>query len=317
MGLAWLTEDSYALYFDKSVDIYRQKSLIESLSVPGLTSLKHLIAAEKGQLFAIKTKPNWDVRERELITQLDKTLGKTQFVEQQAKYRNENGGISYLSSRTGVSQVWLSEHQQVKQLTDMEKGVTQHIWLKRGELLSFVSNGQLWLQPYGENPTSLNIKGKVLSLYQGVGERLLISLTYNEQTKLIWLNVITKEQNTVLLGESNWAQYVGNERFITNTEHGYLAEIRAGSVHKIEPLSQIKLQWRYFYKPDRNGESALYFQDKQQNIWRYSLANNAEIVGHFDENALFMTDFSAIKMTMLSDNFVSESNELIKISFSH
>jgi hypothetical protein len=59
-------------------------------------------------------------------------------------------------------------------------------------------------------------------------------------------------------------------------------------------------------------------QDKQQNVWRYKPAlEQAEVIGGFDENNLFMSDFSKQSLKMLGDNFVKTNNELVKVTFSN
>ena len=71
-------------------------------------------------------------------------------------------------------------------------------------------------------------------------------------------------------------------------------------VSDIEQTQSMKLQWRFFYRAERG----LYFQDKQQNIWRLSMADfSLEKVGHYDENTLLMTDIDPQQGRYLSDAF--------------
>ena len=60
-----------------------------------------------------------------------------------------------------------------------------------------------------------------------------------------------------------------------------------------------------------------YLQDKQQNVWRYkpNALEQAEVIGRFDENNLFMSDFSKQSLKMLGDNFVKTNNELVMVEF--
>lgn len=313
----WLNDNEFAVQHGKSISIYNQNSLLNSFDVPGLASIKHILMANKNKYLAVLQQLNWDVRERRLSSKQDLTVGQTQYVERQAKYRNGSSGISYLSKRTGRFQVWIDHNEGRRQLTFSPNNVTSHIWFNNGQLLLFVANGRLWKQSLGGKATSLNIEGEVGQLFDGAESDVLLSVKQAGLNQLVSFNIDTGEQSLVYLGEVSWAQKLNDQVYISNDEHGKLAIIEQGKMKLIPSLADIKLQWRYFYKPDQQGNRALYFQDKQKNIWRYHFAGNKlNLVGQFDENALFMTDFSAINMTMLSDNFIAEKNELVEINLS-
>jgi hypothetical protein len=62
----------------------------------------------------------------------------------------------------------------------------------------------------------------------------------------------------------------------------------------------------------------VFLQDKQQKVWLYNpTLEQAEVIGRFDENNLFMSDFSKQSLKMLGDNFVKTNNELVKVTFSY
>jgi len=56
-------------------------------------------------------------------------------------------------------------------------------------------------------------------------------------------------------------------------------------------------------------------QDKKQNVWRYDPINEvAKIIGKYDINSLFMTDFKPATSTIVTDNFVTEQRDLVWLS---
>ena len=82
----------------------------------------------------------------------------------------------------------------------------------------------------------------------------------------------------------------------------------------ITALPPLTLQWRCLWRIDASDSSALYFQDKSLNIWQFDpISDSAKVIAHYDINALFMTDYCAIKHTMLSDNFVAEQQQLVNL----
>lgn len=313
----WLNDSELLLQHGKSVNIYQQDKLLNSFDVPGLASIKRVSAKQKNTYLAVLEQNNWDVRERVLKSQQDRTVGKTQYLEKQAKYRDNYTGISYLSERTGKFQVWIDRKEGRKQLTFSEANVTSHIWFNKGQLLLFVADGHLWKQPIGGKASQVTLTTEPVQLFDVDGNEVLMAVRAAEHDQLVSFNMETGKQTLVYLGDVNWAQKLSNEVYISNDEYGKLAVIEQGRMQLIPSLKDIKLQWRYFYKADKQGNKALYFQDKQKNIWQYEFdEDKAEVVGRFDENALFMTDFSATNMTMLSDNFVAEKNDLVEIQLS-
>jgi hypothetical protein len=105
---------------------------------------------------------------------------------------------------------------------------------------------------------------------------------------------------------------------MTNDATGKLEKYVNGDLTTITALPALTLQWRYFWRTDANGSSALYFQDKELNIWQFDPINDAAmIIGRYDINALFMTDYSASRNSMLSDNFVAEQQQLVHLKITN
>lgn len=316
-GLIWLNDDEFALQYKKSVSIYKQGKLLKSFDIPGLSSIKDMIVKDDTSYLAVLQQNNWDVRERGFNPQQDKTIGKTQYTERHGKYRGEKYGVSYLSERTGKFQVWFDHKEGRKQLTFSSVGVTSHIWLNRGQLLLYIADGRLWKQSLGGKASELELTGTPINLFDAKDSGVLLSTRLAGTDQLVSFDVNSGKQKTIYQGKVDWAQKLNDDLYISNNALGKLALIDQGTMTLIDSLKDIKLQWRYFYKADKQQRSALYFQDKQKNIWRYELAEDkAQIIAQYDENALFMTDFSAINMTMLSDNFIAEQNDLVEVNLS-
>lgn len=316
-GIVWLNDVEFALQYKKSVSIHNKGKRLNGFDVPGLSSIKDIAMKEDNSYLAVLQQNNWDVRERSFKSELDKTIGKTQYTERQAKYRGDKYGVSYLSERTGKFQVWLDHNDSRKQLTFSPVSVTSHIWLNRGQLLFYIADGRLWKQSLGGKASEVELAGTPINLFDAKDSGVLLSTRLAGADQLITFNVNSGKQETIYQGKVDWAQKLNDNLYISNNELGKLTLIEQGKMTLIPTLKEIKLQWRYFYKTDKQGRSALYFQDKQKNIWRYELAEDkAQIVAQYDENALFMTDFSAINMTMLSDNFIAEQNDLVEVNLS-
>lgn len=313
----WLANNKIAIFNKHKVQTLTLDGEIAQFSVSNLQQINDLVALSENNYLAILGQQDWSARERDLTRQLDSNIGESHYRESKAKYNASNNGINYLSNRTGSMQIWHQQNQSVTQITHASFPVEDHLTVFNGNSLLFVSNQQLWLQAQGLDATNLNLAFTPLRLYQAENHQVLLSAKINNEHQLLVLNLETKQWRTLLKKEVNWAQYINESMFITNNATGQLEKYHKGELTKITALPALTIQWRYFWRVDMQGDFALYFQDKNLNIWRYDPINEqAEVIDHYDINALFMTDYNAQKHSMLSDNFVAEQQQLVQLKLS-
>lgn len=310
----WLSDNSLAIFNENTVKTMALNGDSRQFSLPELQQVNDIIALSEHHYIAIIGQQNWSTRERNLFNQIDTEIGASNYRESEAKYSVAGDSIYYLSDRSGSQQIWQQTDERVTQITDISSAVDDYISVFNSDSLLFVSNNKLWLQAQGLDAVDLNIKITPVRLYQADNQQVLLSAKVNNVHQLIRLNLKTKQWHVLLNKEVNWAQYISQKIFITNNATGQLEKYQHGKLTKINALPSLTLQWRYFWRADNQGAFALYFQDKKLNIWRYEPLNDtAKIVGRYDINALFMTDYSAIKHNMLSDNFVAEQQQLVQL----
>ena len=321
-SIRWLTQSRYVILGNEIItaDIHDSVPASIDTELLGAQTVVELERISNTSFVTILERENWDVRERNLAVEQDKTIGKTNLYEKKAKYKSPQE-ISFLSNRTNVFQVWSEGPTGLVQHTNTSSDIKDYLWSSDGNTLIYISDGQLWLQKPESLAKPVITDFKPLRLYQMNDVSILLSAKNNKSDKndeaesLISFNLNNNTTEILIDKEVNWAQQVGEDIFIINDEFGQLMKQQNDKLSYIEKFKKTTLQWRYFWRQNNKGEFALYFQDKQQNIWRYNPYNEeAEVVAQFDENALFMTDFSATKFTMLSDNFVAEKRILVKLS---
>jgi len=318
--LRWLSDSEVALIGSaiRIADIDTELTTKVDMNVLSSQRILDLLPIKNNKVIAIMGQQNWDVRERLLNNNQDTVIGQSAFYERAGKYQAISANHSFLSNRTNEFQVWLNDNDALVQLTQAETDVTDFIWLSDSETLIYISNKQLWQQEKNSAAVVLATDFEPIRLYQSDDNHLLLSANNNDSQSLIWLNLATNEAGVLLNKEVQWAQRVNQKLFITNNEYGRLIKYENSIPNHIQQFKDTIIQWRYFWRQDNNQKHALYFQDKQQNIWRYDpVDDTTKVVGHFDENALFMTDFSALKNTMLSDNFVAEKRDLVELTMTH
>ena len=310
----WLANDKLALINSDSVQTISLNGDTSSFTLSGIQQVNDLFAITPSHYIAILGQQNWSARERTLANALDRDIGESDYRETKAKYNNQDNGVSYLSNRSGLQQVWHQNSSGLTQLTQRLLPVSDYLWVFDDSSLLFISDNKLWLQAKGLSAVNLALAITPLRLYQSSNQHVLLSAKVNDKHALLWLNLESKQWHILQAKDVNWAQYISDEIFITNDATGKLEKYVNGDLTAITALPALTLQWRYFWRTDASGSSALYFQDKKLNIWQYDPINDsAMIIGRYDINALFMTDYSATKNSMLSDNFVAEQQQLVHL----
>lgn len=317
-NIRWLSDNELAIFSENTVKKIVLNGDSASFTLPDLQQVNDILALDDSSFIAILGQQNWNVRERSLSTQLDTEIGASNYYESQAKYSASVDIINYLSNRSGMQQIWQQKNNRNTQLTNSSSAVDDYISVFNGSSLLFISNNKLWLQAQGLAPVALEIALTPVRLYQADNQYVLLSAQVNNEHQLLMLNLENRQWRTLLNKEVNWAQNINENMFITNNTTGQLEKYHNGKLAKITALPALTIQWRYFWRADTQDDFALYFQDKNLNIWYYDPINErAEVVDHYDINALFMTDYNAQKSSMLSDNFVTEQQQLVQLKISH
>jgi len=266
------------------------------------------------QLFALLGRDNHQVR-LSSITQLDNLvdIAPSKFTDMQGKFRPDSDDISLLSNRSGSTQIWLQEGEQLLQLTQAGD-VTDHIWLDKNRVAHLIEN-HIWLLNLADKnprPKKLELNVPVKQLLQATSNTLYVQSETELNTSLIAIDLKTNNLSTLFEGPFHWAQVLDDNTLILN-HSSQLKKVIGGQVSETTALPALTLQGRYYVKGNE-----VFLQDKQQNVWLYNpVLEQAEVIGGFDENNLFLSDFSKPSLKMLGDNFVKTNNELVNVTFSN
>ncbi len=297
---------------DKSLVEYSpQGKVISNTNLASSMQVSELMFNDK-QLFALLGRDNHQVR-LSSVTQLNNVvdIAPSKFTDMQGKFRPDSNAISVLSSRSGSTQIWLQQGEQLLQLTQAA-AVTDHIWLDKSRVAYLIENHVWLLSLADENPKpiKLELNVPVKQLLQATSKTLYVQSEIELNTSLIAIDLKTNSLSTLFEGPFHWAQVLDDNTLILN-DSSQLKKVIGGQVSETTALPALTLQGRYYMKGNE-----VYLQDKQENVWLYNPSlEQAEIIGGFDENNLFMSDFSKQSLKMLGDNFVKTNNELVMIEF--
>ena len=326
--LHWYNDKTLVIPFKQDIywftghELIKQQSIMTNSHIIDLVGIPQLDAISKSQsrtpansqlrkVIALFSQKDTRVRTKKIgkINSIDIDISASVLNESSGKYRPETNDIALLSNKSGSRQLWLASNQEDKKLTEIAKGIEEFVWLNKQQII-YLSEQQLWLFTLGEAAILLMENFVPMRLYQAEGEHLLLSASVNNEAQLVWFNIKTKQFNTLLNSQVYWAQRMNDSLFISSGGAGKLAIYREAKRSDISALPALTIQSGYVWR-----ENNLYLQDKKQNIWRYDPINEvAEVIGKYDMNSLFMTDFQPSTATIVTDNFVSEQRDLVWLS---
>lgn len=322
--LHWYNED--ILFISYKHDIYwfeghewvKQQSImsnsyiIDLVGIPQTDALFDIHTNSKPRkVIALFSKKDTSVRTRQVIKSdsIDIDISPSVLSESGGKYRPETHDTALLSNKSGSRQLWLASNKEDKKLTEVNSGIEQFVWLNKQQII-YLSEQQLWQLTLGEEPVLVRGGFLPVRLYQAEGEHLLLSVNINNKAQLVWFNISTRQFDTLLNGVVYWAQRMSDTLFISSGGAGKLAIYRDGKLSQLSALPPLIIQSVFVWR-DNN----LYLQDKKLNIWRYDpISEVAEVIGKYDINSLFMTDFKPSTSTIVTDNFVAEQRDLVWLS---
>lgn len=307
-NVRWYTPSKMIIAAEQRLKIFEVGNEESTIAIPSRDKL--FSAINYDDRFVVELgREDWDIHSAPLLDSQEdvQSIARSIYRDFDARFRPQHQEISLLSNRSGGVQLWLQSNQQTHQLTGSQSDVSSYTWAPQGDSVVFIAGGELWFKVLGKQALRINLMAKPLRVYQWFDDSaptaLLNGLVENEQW-LMEVNLTTGSTRKIMKIDTQWAQRIGNQHYLTNTADGYLQLIDLkGALYvaeKVQLTKDLKLQWRFIIGADEG----IYFQDKQQNIWRLSSdLLTIKRVGHYDESTLLMTDVDAKTGRFLSDAF--------------
>ncbi|MFT5294426.1 MAG: DNA-binding winged helix-turn-helix (wHTH) protein [Colwellia sp.] len=307
-----------SIYWFEGHELVKQQSVMSNRHIIDVVGIPQTEAttdihtnSQPRKVIALFSQKDIRVRTRKIgkMKNLDIDISPSVLSESGGKYRPETNDIAVLSNKSGSRQLWLASNNADMKLTENNSGIEQFVWLNKQKII-YLSEQKLWLLSLGEEPVLLTGSFLPVRLYQAKGEHLLVSVIINNKPQLIWFNINSGQFETLLYEAIYWAQRMSDTLFISSGGAGKLAIYREGKLSELSALPPLTIQSSFIW-----SDNNLYLQDKKLNVWRYDPINEvAEIIGQYDINALFMTDFKPSISTIVTDNFLTEQRDLVWLS---
>ncbi|MBC3765044.1 winged helix-turn-helix domain-containing protein [Neptunicella marina] len=310
---SWFNQDTLLITDNNTLFWLHNFQLVKQQSLPLSSQILTIESdAMQHRFLLLQSRLDSSVNKRQFNQDMsftDSMVSPSIYKEWKGKFQPDGDNIAFLSDRTGTSQIWLSGNPE-QQLSHQLEDVTDFLWLNTHQHI-LISNQTLWVLNSAQQAHKLATEFVPLRLYQSIDGNILMSVLIKDKPTLITFNVNSGQYQKLLTTEVSWAQRINNT-LLTADVNGNLSKFVDGKMQPITALPDLIIQSDFIVQ-----NAFVYLQDKQLNVWRYDPVNElADVIGYYDENAMFMSDFNAHSVEMLSDNQQSETREAVWLSAS-
>ncbi|MBM7074198.1 winged helix-turn-helix domain-containing protein [Shewanella sp. 202IG2-18] len=217
--------------------------------------------------------------------------------------------MSFLSNKSGSSQIWLRRGDNEYRLTNHPRVIDDYIWSLSGDTLFFLSDNHIWKTNLISPPEKLELSFDVKRLLQFTSSNQMLILNSgkedNYQVSEVSINQLSDE--VVHEGDIEWAQKI-NDMLLFNDRAGkvFSLDLNSGHIQSFQPYEQFRLQSEMLAIDDR-----FYVQDKQCNIWRFKPNQQPEIYDKYTEETPFLTDYVPQTKSKMANGFHSSTDKLL------
>lgn len=194
-----------------------------------------------------------------------------------AKYQPETSNLSFISARTGEEQVWLSQNNQLKQLSHFGSSarINSYVWSLDGKSQALAIKGQLQLLTLDGQSQHIATPFKVVDVYQWINkQRLLLSIIEQaatseqiKQRKVVLFDINTGTYEEIYQGFSYWAQLDDDQSLYYTDWDRKLNIYHDNKSVLLSPTSDMTFSSGFMIKHE---QLILFDQNK---IWLYELKN--------------------------------------------
>jgi DNA-binding winged helix-turn-helix (wHTH) protein len=228
-----------------------------------------------------------------------------------AKFQPNGELIAFISARSGTSQIWIQNQNQLTQLTHfpIDTVISGFSWSPKGSSIILAANSELFNVSLDKSINKISLGFAVLNFYQWQqNNELLMSVRQAGQHKVITYNLTSNKTTVLIKDEIKWA---------VNTQVNQLLHLDKNNIFWItttqEAKSIVKLKDQFGSKRFIFENGNLYGINKHKQLWSYTLnTDNFKILGVMDSYTNFISDMriSDILLTQI----ISAKKEVVVLS---
>lgn len=232
-------------------------------------------------------------------------------IDVNAKFQPFGDLISFVSKRSGLSQIWIIEGSRTYQLTNFDQGLksSRYDWAPDGQSIAVNVDNQLALVKLDGSVQTFNSKVAVNALMPWtIQDKILVTDNQADKHQLYSIDVNSGETKDLQIHNVLWAADNGNNQIVYADQQSKVWLHSNDSTHAISALDN-KLSDDYLLLKD--GE--LYGIDNQAKLWQYKIAtNDFSNLNNMNGNINYISDIRGEQI--LATKFIGGRRELVEYS---
>jgi|GEM_PF-672997 len=228
-----------------------------------------------------------------------------------AQFQPQGELIAFISTRSGTSQIWVQNKNQLTQLTHfpIDTVISSFSWSPSGASIMLAANFELFNVYLDKSIKKISMKVAVLELYQWQeNNELLMSIRHAGQPQLINYNLNSRKATTLMNKEIRWAAITESNQllYLNNRNIIWLT-----TTETTQPITELKVQFSSNRFVLENGK--VYGINKLKQLWSYTLETNTlEILGEMDQYTNFISDIE--QSELLLTQIIAAKKEVVVLS---
>jgi DNA-binding winged helix-turn-helix (wHTH) protein/Tol biopolymer transport system component len=229
----------------------------------------------------------------------------------EAQYQPKGELVAFISMRSGTSQIWIKNLNQLTQLTDfpIDTIISSFRWAPSGSSIMLSANSELFKVSLDKSIEKIPLRSAVLNLYQWQeNNQLLLSVRQAGQSQLISYNLVSNETTTLINNEITWAFNTEFSQLLYLDNNYRFWITSAGITLPIEKLKDQFGSKRFIFE---NGK--IYSINKYKQFWSYDpKTDDFTILGEMDSYTNYISDLRGADLLLTQT--ISAKKEVVILS---
>jgi len=228
-----------------------------------------------------------------------------------AKYQPKGNLIAFISSRSGVSQLWVQGKEQLRQLTNfsVDTVISNFSWNPSGTNIMVAANSEIFNVSLDKTIEKIPLSFAVVNLFQWQENNdLLMNTRQGGLPQLITYNLTSQQITTLVKREVKWALKTEFEQLLYLDSSN---SVWIQSNNKPLPITKLTNQFaspRFIFN---NGK--IYSINKHKNFWSYTLETDVfKELGTMDSYTNFISDIK--QSELLLTQVIAAKKEVVVLS---
>jgi len=237
------------------------------------------------------------------------TVSRSISTDSKGKFQPDGDHIAMISERSGTEQLWITNLQGAKQLTQFPFAtpMTGLHWVNQSQLV-LIANSELYLISVTGDSQKLDLGVNIIQLLPSTSRQYLLLHTISSgQEKLQLYDLQKKELKTLTSSDIRWA-VMNKERHVVYRENdgGYWL-LKNGLQTELSELNNERLKRRFVISGNK-----LFGLTANNKIWQYDIqTDNLQTLQQAPEEIVYLTDIK--NNELLGKKVVAKKKEIIEL----